>query len=662
MPSQTLYAPGATNVPKLNPTPYDPSTPLGSYNVTVPSATTDWTVVGSNDTKYEQEFKRRAFRAAFVAEFSNFGGKLKSKAIFGYDWSDNRDFYRYSGYYLADANGKIYVDPTKISNNLSGRIPLWGQWYNVGNGPAVFARPNTLKATHFLINGNNWVLAPLNGQGLFPVTPSNPHGLRLTNPGNGDSFTYQSDGAIFGGMTTDWFNDRVQTLMSLRRDTYGQAQWNPGQPVDVAFSKVRYVGNIGANFRAVDWFRPYVNVSTSSTPPSPNATYGPFGDPLPIEHSSGEQLGAKFTLFKGSVNGTLEYYGTHVIGHNTNNGDAGLANPAGLNGRANGISQNWVPVDYNAKGLSLQLSGNPTKNWRTMVRLASTDGTVLNNMHFAQVYNDQFYANGNTVTYKNGTPVMVDPTTVAISSAANAIPLAISMMNDRTSAYWWNPSPQTGTTQNNSLSSLLTNPGAALVTANGPIVTGAAGLPSSARQIAWDDPFGFGTNGVDPVKAGRKTIGYAQYQIQLTNNYSFSTGLLKGFQVGGVTMFSLKQRNSWINWPLQYNARGQTTLSTNYANSSQQPAGLIGPGRWYRTNQGLLWGLPDNYLINAWLKYSCKIGSGRFRFETQLNINNLLNHTPSIPTPFSGTLIGETRGFTLLNTPRDWGWTNTISF
>jgi hypothetical protein len=295
---------------------------------------------------------------------------------------------------------------------------------------------------------------------------------------------------------------------------------------------------------------------------------------------------------------------------------------------------------------------------------------------------------------------------------AGATPLTIAMLNNPASSiYYWDPHSQNGTTQNTNLSNLMRGLGGGTNNAtfgtpvNGPIITSVPGLPASARQIEWDDPYGNAKNGVSAALQGRYTIGYPKYKLSLTNTYDFQSGLLKGFSLGGQVNVDLRQRNRYITWPTEYttvttttnpNATRTATFSPSltpptaaFVNTStvtrtlritQTTAAsavtaeelkaaaaannLDLPGRWYYTDSGLLWGLPDNYTVNSWLKYSRRIGSkNRYLFTSLLNIYNLLNNAPLLRNPASGTnIFGEWRGLVMMNQPRSWAWTNSLGF
>ena len=730
----TLLPPGTTAIGglalgngKLNPEPIRDFTAAGfaAYPQSVTATTSDWTVQQNNNPIfYEQGFNRRAARVGLGAEWTNFGRRLKHQMVVGYDYSEVDTMYYWKAYFLADDNWNIVVDPNWTNPSYTkstvkqdgGRYRYQNDWMVVGNQRASFRRLNTLVVDRFETpNGQKWVRASQNPEGWFPRTPDNPHGIKLasTNGGSmrGDEYAYISDGAYFSALQTDWFDDRVQTLASVRQDRFYVDKWDYVTPVDNVRTDYYTAYSLGANVRVTNSLRAYGTLSRSAVPPNTNALNDPMGIPLPIEKSTGWEAGLKFSALRGRIDGSFSYYQVETLGKNTGASTTGSINPSGLNGAAQIVGANtWAAVDQTSKGMELVLSGNLTRGWRTAFRASTADGRILNSLTYPQYYNDQFYERGGVVTYRDGTPVYVNPlasTPQAVDpSAANATPLTVAMLNDRNnSIYYWDPHAQNGTTQNTNLGNLLKGTGGGSNNANygtpvhGPIATGVVGLPASARQIAWDDPFGNATNGVAVAIKGRYTIGYPRYKFSLTNTYEFQSGWLKGVSIGGQFNLNLQQRNRYISWPTKYTVVTTTTnpngtktqtfetmsapptaLASNQVlrvtqtsaasaasgtdlQAAAQAAKMDLPGRWYYTDSGLLWGLPDNYTLDSWISYRRRIGKTRYTYSTQLNIFNVFNHAPLIRNPASGTnLFGEWRGFIMMNQPRSWAWTNRISF
>jgi hypothetical protein len=267
------------------------------------------------------------------------------------------------------------------------------------------------------------------------------------------------------------------------------------------------------------------------------------------------------------------------------------------------------------------------------IRLSASEtlGTIGTSKSYGQLYNDQFYANSaGQVTYKNGTPVYVLPvfnkaTPVVASTTADAIPLTIAMMSDRTNTYYANPAPITG------LINSASNVASVLRSSDpvgGPILTGVTGLPISAMQI---NP-GFALPGAIPVAvAGEQTVGYPKFNFNLTQMYTFSTGRLKGLRLGGTVT------RTWKNAAYYY-------FPTGVAVGAKREI-------YYR---------PDLLQFHPVAGYSWK--QGRFPVSVQLNVSNVFNTynvlvMPNPTTGFNGPMIA-----TLDNQPRAYTLSTTVSF
>ena len=85
-------------------------------------------------------------------------------------------------------------------------------------------------------------------------------------------------------------------------------------------------------------------------------------------------------------------------------------NPNGLNGRWGASPGAFINVDRTSRGVQLALTATPTDSWRMRLSAAYIRGIISNTTSYAQVYNDQFYANNQgQVTYQDGTVVYVKP-------------------------------------------------------------------------------------------------------------------------------------------------------------------------------------------------------------------------------------------------------------
>lgn len=611
--------------------PNNATNPTGDWAMTQATALGDRTTDGPARSK--------SIRAAFFANNRFFGDRVKSQTIVGADFLRQDDASIDYYFYQTDASGKIIVNPATASNLEWGRTVLGTPTrlvWAVGNGPKKypFWKPFTTQMSY---NGANWVKDLANFSDKSQITPNNPLGLRLG--GRQFLIRHTINKGVFGANTLSLLNGRLEILSGFRAAPVYRVQMNQGIAIPVngdnqATALIRTTPlsfSGGANYGINSWLRAYVNVSDSYNPPASQGN-DPYGIGPKVAHGIGEEIGLKVTNASGTLSGTLAYYQT-----NSKNEQYAVTstlqlaiNPTGLNGQYNASSV-FINVDRKSEGFQLALTAAPTKNWRVRLSASETSGTIGTSKSYMQLYNDQFYANSaGQVTYKNGTPVYVAPvfnrlTPTVSSTTAGAVPLTIAMMNDRTSPYFANPAPITGLINSGSNVALV------LRTADpvaGPILTGATGLPISAQQI---NP-GFKPPGdVAVAVAGEDTVGYPKYSFNLTQMYTFDSGRLQGFRIGGTVL------RSWQNRAYYF-----------------FPAG-VAPGA-----VRLVYHRPDMTQVNLVAGYGWRIG--RFPVSTQLNVSNLFNRynvlvMPNPTTGFNGPLIA-----TIDNQPRAYMLTSTLSF
>ncbi|MSU48989.1 MAG: hypothetical protein EXS37_07885 [Opitutus sp.] len=611
--------------------PNNATNPTGDWAMTQATALGDRTTDGPTRTK--------TIRAALFATNRFFGDRIKSQTIAGADFSRQDeaaiDYY----FYQTDAAGKIIVNPATASNLEWGRTVLGTPTrlvWAVGEGPKKypFWKPFTTQMTY---NGVTWGKDLANFSDKSQISPNNPLGLRLG--GRQFIIRHTINKGVFGANTLSLLNGRLEVLSGFRVAPVHRVQMNQGVAIPVngdnqataLIEKTAASFSFGANYGINSWLRAYVNVSDSYNPPAAQAN-DPYGVGPKVAHGIGEEIGLKVTNAEGTLSGTVAYYRT-----NSKNEQYAVTstlqlaiNPTGLNGQYNASSV-WINVDRKSEGVQLALTAAPTKNWRLRLSASETSGTIGSSKSYAQLYNDQFYANSaGQVTYKNGAPVYVAPvfnrlTPTVSATTPGAAPLTISMMNDRNSPYYANPAAVTGQISSGSNVALVMRTADPVA---GPILTGATGLPISAQQI---NP-GFKPPGdIAVAVAGEDTVGYPKYSFNLTQIYTFDTGRLKGFRIGGTVL------RSWQNRAYYF-----------------FPAG-VAPGA-----VRLVYHRPDLAQVNLISGYAWRLG--RFPVSTQLTVSNLFNRyqvlvMPNPTTGFIGPLIA-----TLDNQPRAYVLTNTISF
>ena len=609
--------------------------------------------MGNSDT--EQPQRRWAMRGSAMLTHDFFKGRAKTQTLVGYDieWADTgpSDY----GFFLADSNFNVVYNPA-IQTNL-GRTPMPVQWYPVGTKPVKYPYPTAgwLTSRITQANGLNYVRMINNPRDPSWIRANNPLGLAslaglagVNGQNNLGGQWEQRTTGYYASNSTNWFNERFGTLVGARENETFKRTPNitasVSDPWVVSNQRTRSY-NLGLNVRVLDWLRPYASLSSTYNTPNVNAN-DPLGNAPRTSSGVGKEVGLKFNSRDGRLSGSLDYYTTNSKDEmiNAGGGPRDLINPTGLNGAHNGpagAKNQWVNLDRTTKGLELILTASPTPNWRVRLAATTSDGTNLSDKSYPMLWNDQFYVRNGAVTYKDGTPFLVPvdaPTIAARIAALNSNidpttiqnqgtwqPLTIAMMNTTTGPYWAQPLDGNGTlTTGTNLRRVLQffNGGTAL--------TGVTGLLTSDIPYFWSDPNGTKGNLVVAQK-GESTVGYAKYNVNVTNFYTFNReNFLKGLGVGGTVAIGTQNRSFY------YNAPG---------------------GLRFRYDS------PDTWRADLILSYKHKLGK-RFAFKTQVNVDNVFNHyvlaTP--PNDGSGFTVPANLFVSFYGQPRLYRWTNSIEF
>ena len=457
---------------------------------------------------------------------------------------------------------------------------------------------------------------------------------------------------IYGANNTQWFGDRLETLFGFRVGQSIQRITNqgfapPAAPSTIKLSQAKPASfNVGANYGLLSWLRPYAEFSDSFDPPLTEAQ-DPYGNLPKTSQGVGEEIGFKLANANHTISGSLAAYHT-----NSKNEEYLISstllhdiNPSGLNGQF-GAGNQWVNVNRESQGLELKLTAQPSRDWRMRLSAAYTNGKIANSVSYGQLYNDQFNENSQgQVTYANGTVVYVNGAATSSGTAkevspttAGAIPLtATTLMSTSTSPYFANPISITGQiTGSTAVGTIIKTP--LFASTQGPILTGATGLPISAIQInASANPNNAGyiaPPGVIPtVAAGDLTTGYPVYTFNFTNVYQPRDGWMRGFMVGGTVS------SSWDNRAYYYYPTG---LAINAAR--------------------VMYYFPNLTTFNGILGYTRKFRG--ISWSTQLNVNNMFNHYDIIvvPNAINGYASLNSLNATWNAQPRQYVWTNTFRF
>jgi outer membrane receptor protein involved in Fe transport len=582
--------------------------------------------VGFTPANTHESFTRRGYRANFATDFELFNGRAKTQAVIGTQYETVYNRRRQQTYFLADASGNVIVSDALINNSNIGRTIIPVQWTELTTGPAT-TLPFPRRAPSIVAsNGSTYVLAERILLDQVPRAPNNPLGARGTGT-FWDQYSYVD--SYFGAFSTDWFDDKFTTLLGYRLNgvenkRYERADFkrSTSEPGSI---------NAGFNLRLGENIRPYYGYSNAYNPPD-IVQFGPDGEVTTASKSVGHELGVKFTPTSGWFSGSFAVYSVDSKDEQVSipTDVRQDINPPGINGERQ-PTQNWINVDRKSKGAELILTAKPRKGWDSRLTLSFTDGTVGSDKRFPIFYNDEFSTNGaGGVTYSDGTPLLVtiDPSQQNNPSAPRT-QLTIAMMNDPANPYFAVLDPDSGRITNASALRLNTSNAA-----GAPVATGRNGLPISAHQLRFTDPNG-NQGFITVAVAGEPTSGYAQYSANFTNNFTLTTGFLKGLSLGGTAL---------------YRASDRTYAYTQIIRNSSGVA--VGTER-------RMFALDDSLRFNAVVSYKRKFGK-RVEWTTQVNVNNMFNSYDIAILPNENSGDPRTARFTA--EPRTWVWTNTFNF
>ncbi len=585
---------------------------------------------GSSATYLWEPVRQKVARFSALATNDLFSGRAHSQTIAGVDFTRTDGAVNTYAFEQADSNWNV-IKSSSTANN--GYTVLPTVYWGVPNGPVqnpLWSR----YASRITYGGVNYVRVVPNDTVASLISPTNPEGLSGT--GSGD-FRHTSDiqGGVYGANYTDWLSGRLTTLLGFRAGkTFSRSATEaaaPSPPSVLSETNTRYTAfNAGANYALTKWLRPYVEVSDNYVPPSIGAA-DPYGKFTKTSNGIGEEVGLKANNPTSTISGSLAFYHTKSKNESmqftsTVQNDI---NPAGLNGRF-GPSGNTINVDRETEGLQLALTAAPTDGWRLRFSGAVIQSKIGSDSSYAQLYNDQFYANAQRqVTFKDGTVVYVNPNATAIvaSTATGAVPLTIDLMNTSTSRYYANPAAVSGAiTSNSAVATILKSADPV----HGPILTGATGLPISALQIA-PNPLSPPPGTIIVSKAGDRVTGFPQFSMNLTNVYTFREGWWRGIRLGGTVV------STWKNSGYYY-----------------FPTGVATP------NNRQMFFLPNQTTVSAILGYEKKFR--RVTFSTQLNINNLLNRYNVVLLPSYINGWSGPNNATFDRQPRSYVWSSSVAF
>ena len=541
-------------------------------------------------------------------------------------------------YYLANADGTPKITAGQLTEY--GRTLISTDLY-VPVQSGIPLHPLFMPtAPQITVNGQLYVRLPRLVTNPANETPANFKGVvpntatgTFTGTWNNNAETHSR--YFYATNYTSWFDGRLTTLAGYGFTNFESLNFSAVPPN--TFVKFKYLPGWGGgvNYRLLSWLRVYALISQSAQ--ASGSTDDIIGQPLktPDAKSPVPEIGFKVNSPDGRYAAQLNWNpSTLTRFENKALPDASytdLINPDGINRRfgTGSRTQTRVNLDRTLESMSLSLTADPTHSWRMRFQATHTDGKIDKDVSYKQLYNDQFYTSNGVVTYKDGTPLLVDP---AGANGPKTSQLTLAMINDPLNPYGARPNSDSGTITNSTLKTVLTT----IDPVRGTAATGVTGLPITSTQYNFTSPFQDGT--VLIYKAGEKNTGFNEYTFNFQNNYTFSEGSLKGMGVFADVQTYLKNRAYYTIYP---GAGGSTT-------AAKQVRAL------YR--------LPSVTSLNLGLSYRHRLWGSlqKYSISSQLNIRNALNHYGVWVLPSAGN--GLTLNARLSAQPRQFVWTNTVSF
>jgi outer membrane receptor for ferric coprogen and ferric-rhodotorulic acid len=642
-----------------------------AFNTANPLLNGDW-ANGSTFRMDRSAGKKHAYRANAVITNELFGARAKSQTVVGYDLNFSSGGNTNYRYYEADASFRAYdlanPRPTGIgataggttAANPLGRYDLGTLYWSVNDGPQKkpYFRTGTRQIT---VAGKNYILLQQNPRNAAFETALNPLGQvalvpGFTGVGGANASNYAEDNknyGLYGANYTRWLDDRLTTLFGYRVSNTFSRRANTvatGTQGWTDVTKENQSYNLGLNYRLKPWLYSYYNIGQTFDPAK--GANDAYGNPPKDTEGFSQEIGFKYEPANGRVSGSIAYYRAISKNENFNygGGDRDLINPVGINDAFNASQRNqWVSLDKQSSGIEIILTAAPTKHWRSRLGFTQQSGTIETASVFPLLWNDEFHYNKTTggVTFSDGSPFMVPTDAAGIATvnstgalrapvvgAANT-QLTVAMMSDSNSDYY--AYGRGGTTQPNGRvvnNSVLFRALRWFQTPAGlQARTLRPGRPISEIPYFFNDPAGL-KGALQESAAGEPTIGHPLYRFVWTNTYDFTEGRLRGLTAGGTVRWDIDKRTYWY---LEPDGKGGN-LRKLYKESDINPQ------------------------FSPFVSYRRKLG--RYGFRTQLNVNNLFNRyaIDLRPSRTSGFTVENAIGATFVGEPRQFVWTNAVSF
>jgi hypothetical protein len=531
-------------------------------------------------------------------------------------------------FYEVDASGQFVINRALADNTDAGRTEMPIIYLNLDEG---FRTPYNRSAREVLVAGRRYVFDWNRLPGSVPASATNPLGINTTGA---PVFWNTKEDAFFGVLFSSWFNDRIDTMVGLRRDSFSQV--NPLTTRETIPATSMSNGNVGLVYHLTPALGLYAGVSSTYRPNEGYTVdyknYRPVsGTPLaivpgPFGEGRGFDTGVKFNFFDGKLSGSISHFRGQaknerqvIPGAQTN-----IANPgSSINTRP---TYDIYTFDREAHGYEINLSGRILPTWRVILSYSFVDGQEASDVYLPRLYNDDFRLNAaGQVTLSDGSPLRVpvtpntpnfNPLNPTAGVATQILTLDMLRRGDESGNYRASLDPESGR---------ITNATALYLTTFG-VGTGRTGLPISDHQLGWRPANGPADTYL--ARASGDQLNFvSKHSFSLTTNYQFTQPRLRGVSVGGNVRFRLEP-----------------------------------PGYFYVTPAGkrklMIW--DDMLTANLLVAYQRRVFRDRVLWKTQINVNNVLDsvHLRYAPNAATGVLQNVYPD----QTPRTWMWTNSFSF
>jgi outer membrane receptor protein involved in Fe transport len=523
-----------------------------------PSNLDEWVMQpNSNSTRHgwaSQPSHSKSFRVSALLTNTFFGGLARSQTSIAADYTEARYVNLGYTYYQADADGNLRRNAS--GSRMRPTIPWWvvsggavndplpdlrsGRYLDTFTGNMNNANPDVAKYQYAIID-------VMNPENAVPATPENPRGLNPDDASSG-GINIRSRSYNRGGYAlnyTQWGDGRLTSLFGLRYMNVFNHQW-PSRPTTALVAEGKtWSFSAGLNYDLNRWLRAYALVSDTYNLPEMalNIMADPYGAPLPVSHSLGEEVGLKIGDDRNRVSGSISFYELQAEDepYALRNEMMSLINPEGVNGYAGEQRGRYIAIKKKSYGVQVSIVASPVKGWQTRLSAAFIRGTIGNDTQYNVLYNDKFHVteDGRLTYGKNGPVVHVREasfsSTPGVAGQAGFVPLTVEKLSNPADLYYADPDPDNGRFRASGIQTLLQSDA-------GParINTGEVGRPMSEYQLT----------GVTPLQAattslrGERTTGYPEVSLNLTNTYTLQRGPLKGLRLG-VTVIGEWERNDF---------------------------------------------------------------------------------------------------------------------